>query len=167
MRDWGHQVRCILVFLEVDVIVHSVREPTPTSVTQTAGPSEAPITHKFTTEYHPNSGRAPETQDVDEHSRKRKRFSPPSLQEPWLPFFKTREDFIFSELLLEMGSSKDQCERLIRLIRRCLDGRGSLTISSYSDFRGAWERASSRLTPVSLGFISEINHSPFQGLVPV
>ncbi|KAH8981154.1 hypothetical protein EDB86DRAFT_2977268 [Lactarius hatsudake] len=75
----------------------------------------------------------------------------PSLPkaEPWRPFFKMREDFLFSEVLMEVGMNKDRTERLIEVVRLCIEGKGSLTLSNYSDFPGAWERASLQLTAVS------------------
>lgn len=123
-----------------------MHEPnTPPSIAQTVDHSEGP---KITIEHHPNSGRASETRLPDEHSSKRQCLPPPDA-EPWRPFFKTREDFMLAELLLEVGMTKDQTDRLVKLIKRCLDGKGSLSFSNSSDIQGAWERASTQLTPVS------------------
>ncbi|KAH9005756.1 hypothetical protein EDB86DRAFT_2875744 [Lactarius hatsudake] len=60
----------------------------------------------------------------------------PSLPkaEPWRPFFKMREDFLFLEVLMEVGMNKDRTERLIEVVRLCIEGKGSLTLSNYSDF---------------------------------
>jgi hypothetical protein len=133
----------------------SVCEPTPPSVAQTAGSSDGPTTHKFTVEYHPNSGRASET--LDEHSGSKCRLSTRTPKaEPWRPFFQTREDFVFSEVLMEIGTSRDQFDRLLKVIRTCIDGKGSLSLSNYSDMMGAWERASAQLTPVSPRTISKV-----------
>ncbi len=157
----GAQYLNLPTYLVVNnVIAHPVRESTPPSVTQTVGPPDDPRIHEFITEYHPNSGRAPEKQPFGEHSRKRQLFSrhPKLNAEPWRPFFRTREDFVFSEVLMEAGMNKDQTERLITVFRLCLDGKGSFTLSNYSDIRGAWDRASSQLTAVSLGTILKFNH---------
>ena len=156
--------------LVVDAIIHgdSACEPsTPPSepLAQIAGLSEAPRTHEFTIEYHPNSRRAPEMQQLpNEHCSKRERFSPPNM-ELWRPFFKTRDDFMFVELLLEVGMTNDQSDRLIKLIKRCLDGEGSLTLTNHSDIRGAWECASAQLTAVSPDIILKLFTLTFQGLV--
>ncbi|KAH9075548.1 hypothetical protein EDB83DRAFT_2350581, partial [Lactarius deliciosus] len=88
------------------------------------------------------------TQGPGDHGCKHKRPSPPKA-EPWRPFFKTREDFLFSEVLMEVGMNKDRTERLIEVVRLCIEGKGSLTFSNYSDIRDAWERASLQLTAVS------------------
>ncbi|KAH8985616.1 hypothetical protein EDB86DRAFT_3049177 [Lactarius hatsudake] len=135
-----------------------VREPTPPSVAETTGPSDDPKTLDFAIEYHPNSGRAPKPPGED--SRKRKRPSPPKA-EPWRPFFKTREDFLFSEVLMEVGMNKDLTERLIKVVRLCIEGKGSLTFSNYSDIRAAWERASLQLTAFNFHDISV----PYDGAV--
>ncbi|KAH9041102.1 hypothetical protein EDB84DRAFT_1474932 [Lactarius hengduanensis] len=134
------------------------REPTPPSVTETTGPSDDPKTLDFAIEYHPNSGRAPKPPGED--SCKRKRPSPPKA-EPWCLFFKTREDFLFSEVLMEVGMNKDLTERLIKVVRLCIEGKGSLTFSNYSDIQAAWERASCQLTAFNFHDISV----PYNGAV--
>jgi hypothetical protein len=83
----GHLVRFILktliltlIFLTVDVIRSvSDSEPSPPSVAQTAGPSGGPEAHESMIIYHPNSGRATETQVLDGPGRKP---SPPRNLEP-------------------------------------------------------------------------------------
>ncbi|KAH9009318.1 hypothetical protein EDB85DRAFT_1903138 [Lactarius pseudohatsudake] len=119
------------------------REPTPPSVTEMTGPSDDPKSLDFAIEYHPNSGRAPKPPGED--SCKRKHPSPPKA-EPWCPFFKTHKDFLFSEVLMEVGMNKDLTERLIKVVRLCIEGKGSLTFSNYSDIWAAWERTSRQLT---------------------
>lgn len=118
-----------------------VRELTPPSATQTTGPLDGPTTDEVTTEYHPNSRRLPETQSFEEYGRKHRFFSPPPNAEPWRPFFNSREDFVFAEILLEAGMNKDQSERLVKLFNLCLDGKGAFTFSNYSDIQAAWGRA--------------------------
>lgn len=59
---------------------------------------------------------------------------------------------------MEVRMSEDQTERLVEVIKRCIDGKGSLTLSNYSDFQSAWERASSQLTPVSPGTVLKYNY---------
>ncbi|KAI9428665.1 hypothetical protein BJY52DRAFT_1232715, partial [Lactarius psammicola] len=74
--------------------------------------------------------------------------SQPSLNaELWRPFFKSCEDFVFSDVLMEVGMSKDQYDRLYKALRTSIDGKGPLSLLKYSEMRGAWERASSQLTP--------------------
>ncbi|KAI9431873.1 hypothetical protein H4582DRAFT_2113324 [Lactarius indigo] len=94
-----------------------------------------------------------ETSGPGDHSCKRKRPSLPKA-EPWRPFFKTREDFLFSEVLMEAGMNKDRTDRLIEVVRLCIEGKGTLTFSNYSDIRGAWERASLQVTAFNFRDIS-------------
>jgi len=126
-------------------------EPSPPSVAQTAGPSGGTEAHQFTILYHPHSGRAAETQLLDGLSRKP---SPPRNLEPWSPFFKSREDFEISEVLMKVGMCKGDCDHLLKVFRRCLDGKGSFNLTKYSEVRSAWERASSQLTPFKYDQIS-------------
>ena len=136
-------------YLVIDVIIHSAREPTPPSVAQTTGSSGGPRTHKFTVEYHPKSGRASETRFLDKDNHRRRLPNPSLNVEPWRPFFKSHEDFMFSDVLMEVRMSKDQYDRLNKALRTSIDGKGPLSLLKYSEMRGAWERASSQLTPVS------------------
>ncbi|KAI9455173.1 hypothetical protein BJY52DRAFT_1205065 [Lactarius psammicola] len=136
------------------------REPTPPSVAQTTGSSGGPRTHKFTVEYHPKSGRASETRFLDEDNRRRRLPNPSLNAEPWRPFFKSREDFVFSDVLMEVGMSKDQYDRLYKALRTSIDGKGPLSLLKYSEMRGAWERASSQLTPVSPRTTFAMPHRP-------
>ncbi|KAH9021110.1 hypothetical protein EDB83DRAFT_2508328 [Lactarius deliciosus] len=110
------------------------------------------MTDKITTEYHPNSGRPPRTQSFDEYNDEHQFFSsrPTGSAEPWLPFFNTREDFEFAEILMESNMSKVQSERLIKLVKLCLNRKGTLTFSNYSDLQTTWDRAASQLTPFSV-----------------
>ncbi|KAH9170626.1 hypothetical protein EDB89DRAFT_1853308 [Lactarius sanguifluus] len=93
------------------------------------------MTDKITTEYHPNSGRPPRTQSFDEYNGEHQFFSSPPAgsAEPWLPFFNTREDFEFAEILMESHMNK-----------------GTLTFSNYSDLQTAWDCVASQLTPFSV-----------------
>ena len=149
----GQPVRFILtlIFLiqVIDMIICLVRdsdsEPSPPSVAQAAGPSGGTEAPQFTIQYHPNSERAAKRQRLD-HSTKR---SPPRNLEPWSPFFKSREDFEISEILLKVGVPKGDCDRLFNIFRRCLDGKGSFNLNKYSEARSAWKRASVQLTSVS------------------
>lgn len=109
----------------------------------------------YTTTYHPHSGRQPETQNFTDYSRKCESLNPPPNDEPWRPFFNTREDFEFAETLMEAGLSKGHTDRLLKLFKKCLRGDGTLTYSNYSDVLASWDLAANRLTPVSLITILE------------
>ncbi|KAI9433794.1 hypothetical protein BJY52DRAFT_1131964, partial [Lactarius psammicola] len=80
--------------------------------------------------------------------------------EPWQPFFKSHKDFVFSDVLMEVGMSKDQYNCLYKALRTSIDGKGPLSLLKYSEMRGAWERASSQLTPFNFDNISV----PYKGV---
>jgi hypothetical protein len=136
-------------------IIHSVCEPAPPSVAQTAGPSDVSRAHKSTTEYQPNNEKAPVTQVLDEHGCEWQLSNPSPYTEAWRPFFKTREDFELAKIIKESGMSEDQCDRLLKIFRRCMEGKGRVTLKSYEDARSAWYRAFSQPIPVSPGTASK------------
>jgi hypothetical protein len=124
---------------------------TPPSVDQAIGPSVGSTIGEFTTQYHPHSGRSPETQTFMDFSHKQQSSRlPPVNAEPWRPFFNTREDFEFAEILMEAGVSKRHSDRLLKLFKKCLSGNGTLSYDNYSDIKTSWDRAAVQLTPVSL-----------------
>lgn len=126
-----------------------------------AGPSGDPEAHKFAITYHPNSGRAPEIQEGLDGGNKKP--SPPRNLEPWSPYFKSREDFEIAEVIMRVGVRKADCNRIFKAVKRCLSGKGSFNLNTFSDVQGAWERASSQLTTVSpqLSDVSLLNGSRF------
>jgi len=42
-----------------------------------------------------------------------------------------------------------ECDCLIKIFRKCLDGEGSFTFANYTDMEAAWESVAAQLTPVS------------------
>ncbi|KAH9961701.1 hypothetical protein BGW80DRAFT_1181151, partial [Lactifluus volemus] len=109
-------------------------------------------TYEIQTEYHPRSRRCAETFPAENYGGGPPRVVPHA--EPWAPFFNTHEDFLLSEILLEGGISKDLSDKLIKLVNRCVSGKGTLTLTSYSEVLAAWERASLKLTPFEVVTIS-------------
>ncbi|KAI0271244.1 hypothetical protein BC834DRAFT_818216 [Gloeopeniophorella convolvens] len=107
------------------------------------------------TVYHPNSGR-PVSEHTSRHpgSAHGESARPILPDEPWKPFFNTREDFLLSEILLESGMNKGHSDRLLRLIQACISGKGKLTLSNYSEVQAAWQRASQKLTPFECETVS-------------
>jgi hypothetical protein len=101
------------------------------------------------TEYHPRSRRPAKVCLLDDYDTSSNQGC--SVAEPWWLFFKTREDFLFSEILHHGHLNNDLSERLIKLVNLCLAGKGVFTIKRHADIEGAWERASSRLTSVRSG----------------
>ena len=116
---------------------------------QTTGPAVGP-TIDFTIIYYPDSGRPEERQTLVDYSHiQRSSNLPPVNDEPWRPFFNTREDFKFAEILMEAGVSKGHSDRLLKLFKKCLSGNGTLTYSNYLDIKSSWDRTAEKLTPVS------------------
>ncbi|KAI0284933.1 hypothetical protein BC826DRAFT_1189767 [Russula brevipes] len=113
---------------------------------------------EFRVEYHPRSQKhvKPEVYRSEEyHSAYQPSPQPPrGDSNPWGPFFNTREDFLVAELLLEAGMNKEQSERLIKIIGRCVSGKGTFTLARYADIESAWERASINLTPFEKSVVS-------------
>jgi len=66
-----------------------------------------------------------------------------------VPFFNSCEDFLFSEVLMQTRIAKTECDRLIKIFRKCLDGEGSFTFANYTDMEATWESVAAQLTPVS------------------
>ncbi|KAI0257967.1 hypothetical protein BC834DRAFT_837424, partial [Gloeopeniophorella convolvens] len=110
-------------------------------------------------EYHPNSNRLPLVQPFEEYIRdKHERSSrpppKPESSEPWRPFFNSREDFLFAEVLLDANLTRQQSEHLIKIVNTCLHGGGKFTLSGYGDLETAWKRAAHKLTPFEAENIS-------------
>jgi hypothetical protein len=61
----------------------------------------------------------------------------------------SRADFEFAEIALEAALTKDQVDSMIKLIGRLIQGQDSLTLTSHSDLRKAWDAASELVTPVA------------------
>jgi hypothetical protein len=45
--------------------------------------------------------------------------------------------------------NREQADTLLKLFDRCIAGKGTCTFASYADVEAAWERASTKATPVS------------------
>ena len=71
----------------------------------------------------------------------------PSDEHPWRPF-RSKEDFEFAELVQTAALTKDQVDRLVKLIKKCERSPGSLTFEGAQDIERSWEDASRLLTPV-------------------
>jgi len=99
-------------------------------------------------EYHPNSGREPETFAFEDFVRAVPDSVPPVDPDPWKPF-RTREDFEFTQLALDSAMSKAQVNEMIGLIHRCTKGEKScFTLSSYDEMHKTLAVASERLPKV-------------------
>ncbi|KAH9061804.1 hypothetical protein EDB83DRAFT_2506592 [Lactarius deliciosus] len=109
---------------------------------------------KIRTEYHPNSRKSTKTRSVDDPSHNPSSSAHQSHPEPWAPFFRTREDFVLSEILLESGLSNNLSEKLLELFRLCKTGKGEVTVERLAEFQTAWEHASLKLTPFELSTVS-------------
>ncbi|KAH9172732.1 hypothetical protein EDB89DRAFT_2114096 [Lactarius sanguifluus] len=114
----------------------------------------AVTTRQIRTEYHPNSRKPTKTRSVDNPSHNPSSSAHQPRPQPWSPFFRTREDFVLSEILLESGLSNNLSEKLLELFRLCKTGKGEVTVERLAEFQTAWEHASLKLTPFELSTVS-------------
>ncbi|KAH8991412.1 hypothetical protein EDB86DRAFT_3183167 [Lactarius hatsudake] len=118
-------------------------------------PNRTMTRRSIRTEYHPNSRRPTKTHYVDDpsHNPRSSESARQSNPEPWTPFFRTCEDFVLSEILLESGLSNNLSEKLLELFRLCKTGKGEVTVERLSEFQTAWEHASLKLTPFEVSTV--------------
>jgi hypothetical protein len=111
----------------------------------------ATIIDEIRTEYHPRSHKLDSVCSFEEYgSGSTKRKCPTIVDsEPWWPNFNSLEDFLYAELTLQANLNSETSEKLIKLINRCIDGKGTFTYKSHVDVENAWKRASSTAMPVS------------------
>jgi hypothetical protein len=74
---------------------------------------------------------------------------------PWSPF-KSLADFQFAEVALEAALNKNQVEKLIKIIRRCINGGDVFNLASHKEICEIWADASAMVSPVSVLYISGI-----------
>jgi hypothetical protein len=106
-------------------------------------------TDKIRTEYHPRSRKRAKVCGLEEYGSEFTHRRRPTFIEPWWPDFNSQEDFLYAELVLQANMSSDISDKLIKLINRCLDGKGAFTLKGHADVENAWKRASPRVTAVS------------------
>jgi hypothetical protein len=124
-----------------EMIIDPEPEPTP-------HPSDPePQMDDIRVEYHPHSKIPSKTVPFDQFSREANTKSTHGPHEPWYPF-ETREDFELAEIALQAAMKKEHFDALLKLIRRCADSKGSVTLSSHDQMKQAWNQASLLLTPV-------------------
>lgn len=100
-------------------------------------------------EWHHNTHRPVQITAFEDYQDSFNREPLPENNQPWSPYFNTREDFEFGEVALEAALSKNQCKTLITLIQKCIQGKGQFTLTTNDDLEAAWRRAALKLTPVS------------------
>ncbi|KAI0269952.1 hypothetical protein BC834DRAFT_864154 [Gloeopeniophorella convolvens] len=117
-------------------------------------PEEPARSHKndIRIEHHPNSNHSPLIQPLEEHihnAPQSSNHSPPPQpeysDEPRRPFFKTREDFLFAEIMHESNFTPQQVDCLIEIMNACTHGNGKFTLSSHEDVVARWKRSGRRL----------------------
>ncbi|KAH9168214.1 hypothetical protein EDB89DRAFT_2115405 [Lactarius sanguifluus] len=94
------------------------------------------------------------TRSVDNPSHNPSSSAHQPRPQPWSPFFRMREDFVLSEILLESGLSNNLSEKLLELFRLCKTGKGEVTVECLAEFQTAWEHALLKLTPFELSTVS-------------
>lgn len=110
---------------------------------------ENPKADDIRIEYHPKSGRETEAFAFEDFVRGAPDSALPVGPDPWLPF-RTREDFEFTELVLEAKMSKAEVNSLISLFNRCKGENSRFTLSSYDDMHQILATASERLPKACL-----------------
>jgi hypothetical protein len=112
-------------------------------------PGDINLFDDIRTEYHPKSGRPPETvrfEDYREHPADLPQPAPSAI--PVQPF-ESHADFEFAKAVTEASLNKKQIDSLIEIFHRCLNGGDKFNLKSAQNVRDTWERASCLLTPVS------------------
>jgi hypothetical protein len=115
-----------------------VPHPDPPPLAHVANNSDPAINH-IHIEYHHSSGKPSETLSYKEYDPSQSQSQSQSsahrvhAADPWWPFFNTCEDFLFSEVLCKGSMSNEQMDNLLKIIKWCLSGKGSLTFSSHAD----------------------------------
>lgn len=119
----------------------------PPPVDSTGKEIEDPIKIMF----HPSSGRKEEVVSHHEYRNKTTHMQAPTDKVPWAPF-RTRADYEFAKIALAASLTAQQNNALISLIKRISSGETEFTLVNNTDLRKTWDRASSKLTPVSTIF---------------
>lgn len=114
-----------------------------------ANVTDGAMANESRTEYHPRSNKPAKVGHFNSEGHRASTQCPHPTPTPWWPFFRSLEDFLVSELLLECHLSRDQSDRLIKIIDSCVNGKGLFTFKSVSDVEAAWDQASLKLAPVS------------------
>ena len=101
-------------------------------------------------QYHPHSKRDTKVsgQEALELTGDDTRLIEPLYKEPWLPFC-SREDFEFAEITHQVKMNQPQINNLLKLLHRCQQGPGKVTLQNYKDIKQSWDIASKMLTEVS------------------
>lgn len=108
----------------------------------------SPKEDDFRTQYHPHSERATAFAPFDEYGKESDSLkSPPVSSEPWSPF-PHRLDFDIGELIHEAALTKDQTNRLLSMIHRCVQGE-PYTLRTHKDLESVWDSAAEKCVQVS------------------
>lgn len=113
-----------------------------------AGP--API-HELDTikvEWHPTEGREPEIMSLEEWGLRTALEVTHSKKAPWRPYFRTREDFEFADILRKYGMKAKDQDALIKM--KGGGGQSGITFSGYAEVASAWEKAKLDLVSVCI-----------------
>jgi hypothetical protein len=100
-------------------------------------------------EYHTDTKKVPEFIPFKKYQARQKfKKSQSNTRNPWKPF-KTRSDFEFAEVSLRAGLTKNQVNRLIEVMQRCIDGKDSFNIRDHDHMSTIWEAGAVLHTAVS------------------
>lgn len=62
-------------------------------------------------------------------------FTHPIQSEPSSPFVEMREDFMFSEVILDGCLGSELSDKLLKIIELCSSGEGKVTLKTFSQGR--------------------------------
>ncbi|KAH9975659.1 hypothetical protein BJV74DRAFT_781981, partial [Russula compacta] len=110
-------------------------------------------------EYHPRSCQPPNASHFEGHHSCKVPSCHTPYFDPWWPFFNMHKDFLLSEIILDFNLSHEQGERLIKFIKHCMSGKGTLMLSSMGDIWNAWDQVPLKLTP----FENSVVSVPYKG----
>jgi len=120
--------------------------PEPRSLIPSA---EEPNRDTIRTEYHPKSGRKPNSSTFEQFRRPKPADIPPAPDDgsaaPWAPF-KSRADFEFAEIALQAALNQKQVDKLLKIFERCASGKDKLNLKNNKEIREIWSDGSALIS---------------------
>lgn len=98
--------------------------------------------------WHPSEEREPEIMSPEEWDRLITLKTTDPRKMPWRPYFRTREDFEFANILRKYGMKAEDQDALIKL--KGGGGQSKVTFNGYAEVANAWELAKLDLVRVCI-----------------
>lgn len=115
-----------------------------------AGPAPAYELDAIKVEWHSTEGREPEVMSLEEWGLRTTLEAARSKKAPWRPYFRTREDFEFADILRKYGMKAKDQDALIKIKMKGGGGQSGITFSGYDEVASAWEQAKLDLVSVCI-----------------